>query len=199
MHSVPAFNIGANGPPASTERRRFHDSYAGQQRALVLTHRVRFLVCLGLLKEAADASNELSARGTGYVHQRMAGLALHRQGLIARADSADAAALKLMLSSVAQTPVSPERIQPVLDAAWLYLEAGEPENAQQLMSSCGGYMQAALGSEHAPTMMVQARLLCESDDHAGAVALQQRHCEMMQCPEVFDIVPAMGSVRSSLY
>ncbi|HEY9066560.1 MAG TPA: tetratricopeptide repeat protein [Burkholderiaceae bacterium] len=145
-------------------------------------HRARTLVCLGRLDEAADLCTTIEKRVTGRLKRPATGAVLHCRGLIARAAGDDAEALSRFRACMAELPSSIDRTEAALDAAWLLLEAGEPEAARQVLSGLEDFMAAALTSEFGAAMLVKARLHF-AEGHPGAAAeLQRRYCDIMSCP-----------------
>ena len=158
----------------------------------VCRHRIRTLVCLGLLEEAADLCGELESRAIGRFGRSIAGIGLHSRALIARADGDDAGALKYLLDGLADLSPSLDRADAALDAAWLHLEFGDVDLARELLAGMQEFMDAALASEYAPAMLVRARLLFHTGDVSGAAALQRRYCEMLACRDDSDAVQCLA-------
>lgn len=148
-------------------------------RAMALRQRVRMLVCLGLLEEAEDICEELRSCAVGRVHDHLSCVVLHHRGLIAHAGGSDAAALQLLLASgEMRAPAVLERGDPVFDAAWLCLSAGNVEQAQGLLADLGDVVSAAVDNDYGPALCTMAGLHYATGDSERAAALQRRYCEL---------------------
>jgi DNA-binding winged helix-turn-helix (wHTH) protein/tetratricopeptide (TPR) repeat protein len=148
-------------------------------RAMVLRQRIRLLVCLGLLEEAEDICEELGSCAVGRVHDHLSCVVSHHRGLIAHARGSDADALQLLLASAAErSPVMLERGDPVFDAAWLCLTAGDVARAQSLLANLGDLASSAVDYDYGPALYTMAGLRYATGEVEQAVALQRRYCEL---------------------
>lgn len=151
-------------------------------RFLIGRRRVRVLLALGRLDEAADHCDELKRCAGGPLKRPVTGTVMHMQAQIARAHGVDAVALRALNSSIEMLRPSIDRIEAQLDAAWMHLEAGETGAAQSLLAQLEPFLSHAVADGYGPAMLVQAFRLHLQGEGDAAVALQERYGEVHAAP-----------------
>jgi len=207
---------GAEQKLASSRSFAFHSA---RQRA-------RVLVCLGRLEEAAELCDVIQQRVQGRLRRPAIGAVTHCRALIARANRSTSEALGLLQQCATDMPSSIDRVEALLDAAWLLVERGDALAARRTLAGLEKFMQAALASEYGPAMLVHAQLCFTDGDLKQACSLQRRYCEIMSCapdssafrclqvfeqreseaprrlpamsglPSLFELLPGMDSTRA---
>lgn len=146
-------------------------------------HRIRLLAHLGMIREAGEMSQAFELSACGRLKAFTIGAARHLQGLVQHFDGRDTEAAEHLAQALAVIPPSLERQEALLDAIWLDLDAGRREQWSRRVAELGDFLAAAVSSDFAPALLVQARLHCEAGDAAQATAMQRRYCEVLGCDE----------------
>jgi tetratricopeptide (TPR) repeat protein len=149
-------------------------------RYFALRNRIRFLIGMGLLDEADSLCTKLLDADDSTPHLGEAVAHLH--ALIARAGGDDARALDEITDCVAHmSDSSPNARDLTLDAAWLCLEGGRTQDAEQILAKGSAFADRYLAEGYGPALLVRAGLEFALGNSCEAVGLQRRYCEIFQC------------------